>query len=218
MYHIIGGDGQEYGPVSAEQIRQWMAEGRLSAQSQIREATATEWQELANLPEFAGARPAATPPRGLAPQMASPYVGGTGGETEARSRVNGPAIGLLVTGIISLVMSVGSLIMHLTVVLGFRTASPLPEAPSPELQQIFTMLNALNGPLGLVSDMFSLTMGVLITLGAMKMKNLQNYTFAYTISILAMIPCLSPCCLLGLPFGIWALVVLNKPEIKSQFN
>jgi hypothetical protein len=218
MYHIIGGDGQEYGPVSAEQIRQWIAEGRLSAQSQIREATSTDWRELASFPEFVAARPATAPPRTPGPIISSPYVGGTSGEAEAKSRVSGPAIALLVTGIIGLLLSVGSFVLHLLVVLGVRATTPMPAAPSPELQQIFTMLNSLNSPLGLVSDVFSLTVGVLIVLGALKMKNLQSYTFAYTISILAMIPCLSPCCLIGLPFGIWALVVLNKPEIKSQFN
>jgi hypothetical protein len=36
-------------------------------------------------------------------------------------------------------------------------------------------------------------------------------------AIMAMIPC-NCCCLLGLPFGIWALVMLMKPEVKSQFS
>ena len=33
-----------------------------------------------------------------------------------------------------------------------------------------------------------------------------------------MVPCISPCCLVGLPIGIWALVVLNKPEVKGSFH
>jgi len=37
-------------------------------------------------------------------------------------------------------------------------------------------------------------------------------------SIIAMIPCVSPCCCLGLPFGIWALVVLARPAVKSAFQ
>jgi hypothetical protein len=39
-----------------------------------------------------------------------------------------------------------------------------------------------------------------------------------TASILALAPCISPCCLVGLPIGIWALVVLSKPEVKSSFH
>jgi hypothetical protein len=35
--------------------------------------------------------------------------------------------------------------------------------------------------------------------------------------VVAMVPCLSPCCILGLPLGIWALIVLMKPEVKSSF-
>jgi len=52
----------------------------------------------------------------------------------------------------------------------------------------------------------------------LKMKKLENYGLAMTASILAMIPCLSPCCLIGLPIGIWAVVVLSKPEVKSAFH
>ena len=30
-YTIIGGDQKEYGPVTGDDLRQWMAEGRLNA-------------------------------------------------------------------------------------------------------------------------------------------------------------------------------------------
>jgi len=36
-------------------------------------------------------------------------------------------------------------------------------------------------------------------------------------SILACIPLLGCCCFLQIPFGIWALVLLSKPEVKQQF-
>ena len=52
----------------------------------------------------------------------------------------------------------------------------------------------------------------------MKMKKLESYGWAMTASILALAPCISPCCLVGLPIGIWALVVLAKPEVKSAFH
>jgi len=53
MYRIIGADGKEYGPISAEQIRQWLAEGRVNSQTKIKSTDATDWQTLAALPEFA---------------------------------------------------------------------------------------------------------------------------------------------------------------------
>lgn len=55
MYHIIGADGQQYGPVSAEQVRQWITEGRLGAQSLVQAAGAGDWQPLSGLAEFADA-------------------------------------------------------------------------------------------------------------------------------------------------------------------
>ena len=63
-----------------------------------------------------------------------------------------------------------------------------------------------------------LVLGVLIILGGVKMKQLRSYGLAMTATILAMIPCTSPCCVLGLPIGIWALVVLNNAEVKSAFR
>ena len=34
-YHFIGGDEKEYGPYSAEQMRQFMSQNRLTPQSQV---------------------------------------------------------------------------------------------------------------------------------------------------------------------------------------
>jgi hypothetical protein len=58
----------------------------------------------------------------------------------------------------------------------------------------------------------------LVIVGALKMKKLESYGLAMAASIIAMLPCLSCGCLLGLPIGIWSLVVLNKPEVKSAFR
>jgi len=35
MYKIIGADGKEYGPIPAEQLREWIAEGRANAQTKV---------------------------------------------------------------------------------------------------------------------------------------------------------------------------------------
>lgn len=64
MYRIIGADQKEYGPVSAEQLRQWIAQGRASGASLVRPEGATEWQPLSNFPELAEALAGAVPPTG----------------------------------------------------------------------------------------------------------------------------------------------------------
>ena len=65
-YTIIGGDQKQYGSVTADDIRRWIAEGRLNAQSLVREENDTEWRPLSEFPEFADALAAQIPPRSAA--------------------------------------------------------------------------------------------------------------------------------------------------------
>ncbi|HEY5043261.1 MAG TPA: glycerophosphoryl diester phosphodiesterase membrane domain-containing protein [Verrucomicrobiae bacterium] len=53
MYFIIGGDTKEYGPITADDIRLWVAEGRLNAQSLAKSVGDTAWRTLASFPELA---------------------------------------------------------------------------------------------------------------------------------------------------------------------
>jgi hypothetical protein len=90
MYKIIGADGKEYGPVSAEQLRLWLKESRVNAQTRIQPEGAADWQPLSALPEFAAewAPPAVSPPPG--PGLA------------ARAPTSGLAITSLVLGILGM--------------------------------------------------------------------------------------------------------------------
>ena len=72
MYKIIGADGQQYGPVSAEQLRRWIAENRLNAQTLIQPEGAPDWKALNNFPEFAGDLKPAPPPFAAQPLAAIP--------------------------------------------------------------------------------------------------------------------------------------------------
>ena len=63
MYTIIGGDRKEYGPVTAEQLRQWIAEGRAERPKPTSAAEGSgEWKPLSTFPEFAEALRAASWP------------------------------------------------------------------------------------------------------------------------------------------------------------
>jgi len=109
-YFIIGGDGKEYGPKPDSEVREWIAEGRLNAQSEIRRQSDANWTVLGDLPEFAndlfGATPSALQPLPPAPAApaAQPYP-----QTypqysaQAQSGTNGMAIAGMVMGILSLV-------------------------------------------------------------------------------------------------------------------
>lgn len=52
MYKIIGADGKEYGPISADQLRQWIVQGRLSATTLIQPDGSSEWKPLSGFHEF----------------------------------------------------------------------------------------------------------------------------------------------------------------------
>lgn len=60
MYTIIGGDGQEYGPVPTDQIRAWIAGGRASLDTRAKALGSDEWKRLGDFPAFGGG--AAEPP------------------------------------------------------------------------------------------------------------------------------------------------------------
>ena len=74
MYKIFGADGKEYGPVSLEQLRQWVAQGRVNAQTRVQQAGAGEWKPAAELPELGFATAAGTAGAGSPPAVAGQAV------------------------------------------------------------------------------------------------------------------------------------------------
>ena len=55
VYKIIATDQTEYGPATADQVRQWIAEGLVNAQGMAMSEGETEWKPLTAFPEFVGA-------------------------------------------------------------------------------------------------------------------------------------------------------------------
>lgn len=52
MFTIIGGDQKEYGPVTVEQLRRWMAEHRVIGDTLAKRVGTEEWLPLRSFPEF----------------------------------------------------------------------------------------------------------------------------------------------------------------------
>lgn len=61
MFTIIGGDGKEYGPSPANQIREWLAAGRANLDTKAKALGSEEWRRLGDYVEF-GARETLPPP------------------------------------------------------------------------------------------------------------------------------------------------------------
>jgi hypothetical protein len=56
-----------------------------------------------------------------------------------------------------------------------------------------------------------------ILAGAVCMIRGKAYGFARTAMMMRLIPCAGMCCILGLPVGAWALVVLGRPDVRAGF-
>jgi hypothetical protein len=65
-YTILGGDGQQYGPITADQFRDWARDGRVNGQTQVLPAGAVAWCAASSLPELG--TPAAATPALISPQ------------------------------------------------------------------------------------------------------------------------------------------------------
>jgi hypothetical protein len=72
MYKIIGADGKEYGPVSGEQLQQWIAEGRANSSTRVLAEGTSDWKPLSDFPEFAASLAARAVPAGGTPPTADP--------------------------------------------------------------------------------------------------------------------------------------------------
>ena len=65
MFTIIGGDGREYGPVSADQVRSWIAAGRANLDTKAKAVGSDEWRRLGDYAEFMPGEP-------LPPEIGAP--------------------------------------------------------------------------------------------------------------------------------------------------
>jgi hypothetical protein len=90
MYKIIGADGKEYGPISTEQLRQWLMEGRVNSQTKVQLEGTVDWQPLSALPDFAAE---------LSPPAFTPSPAAAAG---GKAKTSGMAITSLVLGILGL--------------------------------------------------------------------------------------------------------------------
>ena len=94
MYKILGADQKEYGPVTLDQVRQWIAEHRLNGQSLARSEGTEGWKPLAQFPEFSPT---------FAIPMTSPGPIGPPSTFAPQATTNNMAVTGLVMGCLSLV-------------------------------------------------------------------------------------------------------------------
>jgi hypothetical protein len=125
-------------------------------------------------------------------------------QQDPATRVSAPAIGLLVAGGLSAAFDVVYILI--AVLLGVAGLTDKDSADA---------LPAAGIMVGLA--VIKLALDTLTLYAAWQMRQLRSWGVSMAGAIVAMLPC-SPCCLLSLPIGVWAVVVLIDANVKAAFD
>lgn len=121
-----------------------------------------------------------------------------------------PACGLCFVGVMGMGASV--LIGFLVGVLNAAQVKPNPDDP---LAGIFSFVTS---PDGFFIHFISFFINVTVVVGGVQMMQVKIRPICYIATILAMINCATPTCLLALPFGVWSLIVLSQSDVARAFE
>jgi len=128
---------------------------------------------------------------------------------DAHRQISGPATGLLITGILGALLSVTGFIVT---IIGTGISSIVVDHIPDRYEEL------IEGTVGIGISFVGILVAAFIIYASLKMKELTQWELSVAASVLAMIPCISPCCIVGLPIGIWCLVVLLRPEVRAAFH
>jgi hypothetical protein len=145
-----------------------------------------------------------------------------------RNRVQGPAIGLIIVGVVNLLLALvaggfGAIYARTPPEIFEEVLEKQQPANMNQLKQSGITVRGLlqfytyggfgEGALGLLTAILAVVAGA-------RMLALRSYGLAVFTSVLVAIPCIScsGCCGLGEGIGIWALVVLLNEEVKMAFR
>ena len=151
-----------------------------------------------------------TPLDGPKPHESMSSDGDDAAIEQARRQVKGPAIGLLITGILNLLVALPASAIFGPILAAGDASKPTVWHSPPRLLEILPSVVFL-----LVIFLVPLVLSGMMIFAALKMKRLQAYGLAVTCSILAM---LSPAFFVGVPIGIWALMALSQRDVRNAFR
>jgi competence protein ComGC len=186
MYKIIGADGKEYGPVSIDQLRDWLAQGRINAQTRVKPVEIDEWKAAAEVPELAALL---RPPEARAAGQAPPPIL-TPPKLPARD--NGLAILSFVLGLCSFVVCLGVLTGIPAIICGHIARSRATRQPARYGGSGLATAGLVLGYLSIVVSLVVAAM-VLPELAKVKRRTVQKTGCEYNMRQV------------GLAFKVWAL-------------
>jgi hypothetical protein len=145
------------------------------------------------------------------PSNSSPYSADDQYKRAAvTSKVMVPAIFLIVVGSLGIAASIFNV--------GYALVAepPAVDPNAPEFVRQFQQ-GATGVFPALLHTMFTVVNGVII-FGAVQMLKIRSWAWAMAASIVAMVNFGTCCCVLGLPAGIWSIIVLANQDVKDVFS
>jgi len=140
----------------------------------------------------------------------------------ATERVKTPGILLLVSGVVSMITSVFGGMGLAGVYLGMQEQilTEMANAPQdPELTpEMMEMTCNVMGWGGVAWAVFGFIAGLIVILGAVRMMKLKGWSMALMAAVVSLIPCFQGCCVLAIPAGIYAMVILFDSNVKQAFD
>jgi hypothetical protein len=145
--------------------------------------------------------------------MSNPYQSPTevSGTDDPQSQVAAPAVALIAVAVVAIVFGALGLGIDLLLIVSGSVEVLERENTGPISEYTQIAVRTIWGLVLFVAAWF-------VLYGGWNMKNLTNYGTARTAAIVAMVPLVGPCCLLGIPFGLWAFLVLGKAHVRSAFR
>ncbi len=140
----------------------------------------------------------------------------------AAKRLMAPAACLLITGVVGLLLNlatpvIGAAFYDWITDLFRSLAEQSPDFDAEEFERTFAAQRE-DAVRYTVWTAISLALSAAVLIGSIQMMRGRSWTFSVIAAIVAMIPCLGPCCAIGIPFGIWALVVLFDQDVRASFE
>ena len=119
-----------------------------------------------------------------------------------------PSTGILVTSVMGLVAGLDLMGMHA----GFWTRDR-------DVAANVEGAHASSFPSGIAFNigLFLVNVSLFHIYGALCMRRGRNYPIALGSAVMSSIPFLAPMAYFGIPFGIWALVVLCRKDVRAAF-
>ncbi len=136
-----------------------------------------------------------------------PRLGGGLSGAAAEDLVFWPALAMVAVGAFAGVLSAVSLIMTLV---GFITAAVAP----PSQGRHVGILDVL---VPMIAVLITLMWSGLVMSGGNQMRSMKGYNQALFGAIVALLPC-HICCVLGLPVGLWSLIILLQDNVRKNFD